>query len=130
MSFMQHPHFLRNVLRADAATCLVAGLVMALGARPVSLLTDVPADPLFYAGLSLLPVAAFILWVATRLDIPASGVWLIIVGNAAWVAASLWLMMGGSIGPNAFGLIFIALQAATVAVLTKLEYVGVRRLAA
>ncbi len=128
MTFIQHPNFLRTVLLADAATCLATGLLMTAGAGPLAGLTQIPADLLFYAGASLFPIAAFIALVGTRQAPPPVSVWLVIVGNIAWVAASLSLLAGGAISPNALGYTFVAVQAAAVAVLAELEYIGVRQL--
>jgi hypothetical protein len=89
---------------------------------------QIPADLLFYAGASLFPIAAFIALVGTRQAPPPVSVWLVIVGNIAWVAASLSLLAGGAISPNALGYTFVAVQAAAVAVLAELEYIGVRQL--
>jgi hypothetical protein len=112
---------LRNVLLVDAATCLLTGALLTLGARVLAQLTAIPAAVLLYAGVSLIPVAAFMVVTATRAVLPTLGVWIVIVGNALWIAASVGLMIGPWIAPNAWGYAFIAAQAAAVAVLTKLE---------
>ena len=127
MSFFQSPNFLRHVLLADAATCTATGALMTLGSGVLARLTSVPPSLFWYAGLSLFPVAAFIAFVATRPLLSTPAVWLVVVGNIAWIAGSVWLMLGNAINPNAFGYVFIAFQAVAVAVLTELEYVGVRR---
>ena len=128
MSIADNPKFLRNVLMLDAATCVATGLLMALGADFLAGLTLLPPELLRPEGLSLLPIAAFIGFVATRARLPRAGVWLVILGNAAWVAASLWLLFGAAISPNALGYVFVAVQALAVAVLAELEFVGVRTL--
>ncbi|MGB5840045.1 MAG: hypothetical protein WBG98_06755, partial [Brucella anthropi] len=46
---------------------------------------------------------------------------LVILGNGAWVAASLFLPVAGMIFPNLFGWVFLVGQAAAVTVLTWLE---------
>ncbi len=117
---------LRNVLLVDAATCLLTGGLLTLGARLLAQLTAIPAVLLFCAGVSLIPIAAFMAVTATRAALPALGVWIIIAGNALWVAASVGLMIGPWIAPNAWGYAFIAAQAVAVAVLTKLELDGMR----
>ena len=126
MNIVQQPHFLRTVLLVDAVTCLATGLLMTVGAGTLSPLTAIPTDLLVYAGVSLFPVAAFIIFVATRPEPPVLGVWLVIFGNVAWVAGSVWLLSGGALSPTALGEAFIALQAAAVAVLAGLEYAGLR----
>jgi hypothetical protein len=128
MTIAQHPNFLRTVLLLDAATCLLTGVLMKIAAIPLAELTEIPAPVLLYAGISLFPVAAFIALVGAIPSIPVAGVWLVIMGNACWVAASLWLMVSGAIGPNALGYAFIAGQALAVAVLAALEYAGLQRL--
>jgi hypothetical protein len=129
VTVLRHPNFLRAVLLADAGTCVATGLLMSAAAGPVAALTQIPAGLLFDAGLSLFPIAAFIAWVGTRRSLPTLGVWLVVLGNLGWVAGSLWLLAGGVIGPNAFGIAFIAVQAAAVATLAGLEYLGLRHLA-
>jgi hypothetical protein len=78
----------------------------------------------------LFPIAAFMTVVATRSVIPAPAAWLIVLGNALWVVASVGLLAGGLIVPNALGLGFVLAQAAAVAILTWLEYSCLRRLPA
>ena len=124
------PKFLRTVLLIDAVTCVATGLVMTLDAPLLAGLTQLPPELLRSAGLSLFPVAAFIAFVATRAELPRTGVWLVILGNAAWVAASLWVIFGGAVSPNTFGYAFVAFQAFAVAVLAELEFAGVRKLGA
>lgn len=125
-----NPKFLRTVLLVDAATCVATGLLMTLAAGLLANVTQLPPELLRSAGLSLFPIAAFIAFIATRAELPRAGVWLVILGNAAWVAASLWVIFGGATSPNAFGHAFVAVQALAVAVLAELEFTGVRRLGA
>jgi hypothetical protein len=127
MSITQSPKFLRTVLLIDATTCIAAGLLMTLGADVVAGLTAIPASLLLYAGLILFPVAAFIALVGMRESVAASAVWVVIVGNALWVAGSALLLFGSMIAPNAWGYAFIAVQAAAVAVLAEFEYFGLRQ---
>ena len=127
MSITQSVKFLRTVLLIDAATCVATGLLMTFGADIVAGLTAVPAPLLLYAGLSLFPVAIFIGLVGTRETLAPPAVWVVIVGNALWVAGSLLLLFGGMIAPNVLGYVFIGAQAAAVAVLAELEYFGLRQ---
>jgi hypothetical protein len=122
-------HSLRNVLLVDAATCLMTGTLLTFGARFLAQLTAIPVMLLIYAGICLIFVAAFMAVIAMRVALPALGVWIIIAGNALWVAASVGLMIGPWIAPNALGYAFIAAQAVAVAMLTKLELDGTRNMA-
>jgi hypothetical protein len=124
-----HPNFLRTVLLADAATCVATGLLMTAGSGLLAGLTHLPAALLMSAGLSLFPIAAVIAFVAMRPATWPLGVWLVIVGNVGWVIASLYLLVPGTIAPNALGYAFLIVQAVAVAVLTELEIMGIRRAA-
>ena len=127
MSPIERPAFLRTVLRIDAVTCVATGLLMTAGSGLVAGLTQIPADVLTGAGMSLFPIAAFMALVAARVPMWTLGVWLVIVGNVGWVLASLGLLVSGAIAPNALGVGFIVAQAAAVALLAGLEYMGLTR---
>ena len=116
---------LKNVLLLDAATCLGAGALMAFASNFVSGLTAIPAPLLFWAGLFLFPVAALMIAAGLQAAPSRPLVWLIILGNAAWVAASIALF--AIISPNVLGVVFILAQAATVAILTLLEHNALQR---
>lgn len=120
--------FLRRVFCVDAATCVATGALMTLDAAPLAALLGLPAELLFGSGLSLFPVAAFMIWVATRRDIPRPGAWLVICGNALWVAGSALVLLANV--PTALGYGFVISQAIVVALLAELEYTGLKRIGA
>jgi hypothetical protein len=121
--------FLRNVLRIDAATCVVCGLFMVVAARPFGQLAHLPPPLLLYAGLSLLPIAAFIAGVGARASRSFAAIATVIAGNLGWSAASIWLLLSGAIAPTALGDLFIAVQTVVVLALTACEVRGLLRLA-
>ena len=129
MTNWDHPHFLRTVLLADAATCVATGLLMTAGSGLLAGLTHIPEALLMSAGLSLFPIAAVIAFVALRPGTWPFGVWLVILGNIGWVIGSLYLLVPGTIAPNALGYAFLIVQAVAVVVLTELEIMGIRRAA-
>jgi hypothetical protein len=47
--------------------------------------------------------------------------------NAAWVVASVALLVSGSVSPNALGVTFVLVQAVAVAALADVQYFGLRR---
>lgn len=112
---------LRKILFIDAFTCFATGALMAGASDALAALTHIPAGLLLYAGLSLFPIAALMAFVGKRASDRAALVWLLVVGNALWVAGSVWLLLGGAIAPNGLGKAFLALQAVVVLVLTVLE---------
>ncbi len=119
--------FLRRILFLDAATCIAAGLLMLLGAGLLTDLLGLPESLLRYAGLSLLPFAGLLLYLATRQAIPRGGVWLVVALNALWVLDSILLLLAGGYAPTPLGYGFVLAQAGAVAVITELEVIGLRR---
>lgn len=127
MSVIAMSSLLRRTLIADALISAAAGLVMTAGAGLLQGLLQLPYSLLMGAGLALFPWAACLLWLARKPMLPSAAVWAVIVLNLVWIADSAWVALGGSFAPNALGLAFIGLQAAVVAVLAELEFIGLRR---
>lgn len=124
---MRLSSLLRRTLGFDAATCAAMGVAMTAGALPWSGLTGLPPALLMIAGVILFPVAGLMAWLARRDSAPAPMVWLVIGGNAGWVAASVLLLVGGWVKPTPVGELFVVAQALGVVGLTVLEYLGYRR---
>lgn len=125
---MTNTLFLRRILALDSLSCLAMGLLMGLGAAALSPIFGLPAGLLRGAGLALLPLAAFIFWLATRPQPPRALVWVVILGNLAWTAES-FITLGQS-EATALGTAFVAAQALAVLGLACLEHVGIRKAAA
>ena len=126
MTYFRPSTFLRGVLAVDALSCATMGLGLAAGANVVAGITALPADLLRYAGIALLPCAAYLAFIASRESLPRLAVWAVIVLNGLWVVESLVTLMS-NVAPNALGYAFVIGQAAFVAVLAELEYVGLKR---
>ena len=121
------PTFLRRVLALDAVLSAAMGAVMVLAVAPLSSLLGLPASLLTWAGLSLLPFAAFVGWLATRELPPRAALWAVVVCNALWTLDSLALLASGWIEPTLLGKVFVVFQALIVAVLAELQFFGLRR---
>lgn len=119
--------FLRRVLALDAVLSGVMGVVMVLTAAPFSPLLGLPASLLLWAGLSLLPFAAWVGWLAKRELPPRAGLWGVVLVNALWVVASFALLAAGWSELTLLGKAFVAFQAVIVAVLAELQFFGLRR---
>lgn len=119
--------FLRRVLFADAATCLAAGLLMTLGAAPLERFFGLPTELSRYAGVGLLPFAAFLLYLATRESLARPVVWAVILLNVLWTLDSVLLLVSGWITPTEAGYAFVVAQALGVAMFAALEFVGLRK---
>lgn len=122
--------FLRWVLIIDAATCVATGLLAMIGSGAFDQFLGLPAELLRYAGFSLLPFAAFLVYLATRETLSYSMVWAVIILNALWTVDSLLLLITGWVDPTELGYGFVVAQALGVAILAGLEYVGLRKSAA
>lgn len=119
--------FLRFVLFADAATCAACGLLLLIGGGFLENLLGLPFPLMFYAGLSLFPFAAFLLYLATRKSISKTLVWLIIGLNLLWTIDSFLLLISGYVAPTTFGYIFVIFQAIGVLIFADLEFIGLRK---
>jgi len=117
--------FLRRVLALDSLSCLALGLAMGLGAAMLAPLLGLPEALVRIAGLLLLPLGAFIGWLASRPAPPPALVWVVILGNVGWTAESFILL--GQSQTTALGTAFVAAQAAAVLGLAALEYLGLRK---
>jgi hypothetical protein len=110
---------LGRILTLDALTCAAMGLLLLVAFGPVAGLTAIPAALLFYAGAVLIPIAIYMAAVARIGTYSVLAVWLVIIGNIGWIAASLGLF--AFIAPNGLGTAFIMAQAAVVGLLAWLE---------
>jgi len=119
--------FLRRVLTVDAILSAVMGAAMVAAVAPLSSLLSLPVSLLTWAGLSLLPFAAFVGWLASRELPPRAGVWAVIACNALWTVDSFVLLATDWVEPNVLGTAFVVFQAVVVAVLAELEFFGLRR---
>lgn len=124
--------FLRNVLSLDALTCVVSGIAsLAFGsvlAEPLGLSVGLQHG----AGVVLLAVGAFIAFTATTISAPLSNasrwlVWMVVLGNAAWVLASVLVLATKIEQPTSLGMGYVIAQALVVAVLAELEHTGLRK---
>ena len=119
--------FLRRALLADAALSAATGLLLAFGANHLTSLLGLPVGLMRYAGMSLLPFAAIVLYVGLRARPPRPAVLAIIAYNALWAADSMVLLASGLVHPTQLGGAFVAAQAAIVGIFAALQWVGLKR---
>ena len=125
---MPDSNFLRRVLALDAISSAAMGALLLLALSPLTGLLGLPRPLLLWAGLSLLPFAALVGWLATRELPPRAGVWAVIILNAFWAVDSLVLLLAGWFEPTPLGTAFVVFQALAVALFTALEIAGLRRI--
>jgi hypothetical protein len=119
--------YLKRALTIDALMTGATALLLVFAAGVLGRLLAVPEPLLRYAGIALVPFVVFVAIIARRPAVPRGTVLAIIGLNVAWVAASVWLLFGGRIQPNALGYAFIIAQAVAVALFAEIQYVGLRR---
>jgi len=127
MTTLQPSALLRSALLIDGLVSGATGLLLVLAASWLGAFLELPRPLLFGAGLSLLPFAIVLVWMANRLELNRLGVWAVIVVNAVWVIDSLLLLISGWVTPNLFGYAFVIAQAVAVVVFIELELFGLKR---
>jgi hypothetical protein len=123
----QSSTFLRRVLLVDALSCLAMGAGMLSFTGVLAEVLGLPAQLLTQAGAVLLPFAVFVGFLSSRERPSRVAVWIVIALNALWVVDSFVLLFSDAVAPNLPGQVFVIGQAAAVAVLAGLEYIGMRR---
>ena len=118
---------LRQALVADATTSAAFGLLMLIGAGPLSGILGLPEMLLRIAGALLLPYSALIGWLGIREQIGKPVAWAVVLGNALWVADSLLLLVSGWVQPTSAGTAFVVAQALVVLMYAEFQLVGLRR---
>lgn len=126
MSIFSSPRFLRNVLLADAASGLAGGVLQLAFTDALAQRTNLPVELLLGTGWFLLAYAAFAAYVGTRVPVPRSVVWLLVVGNLAWGVACVVLLLSGAVQPSAWGIAYVVLQAVGVTIMAELQWFGLR----
>jgi hypothetical protein len=128
LTLQSSPSVLRKVLLLDAITCVAMGLLLIAAAAELARMLGLPEGFLWWAGVALLPCAAlmgFTSRVGAQTKPPGWLVWLVILGNLAWVVASL-LTVAVWFTPTALGAAFVLGQAIAVMALAAMEYRGLR----
>ena len=112
---------LRTLLAVDAATCVLMGAALVAAPHALGEVLGLPPAFVGWAGVLLFPCALLMLVAALPRATPPALAWLVVIGNAAWVIASV-LVATVVFTPTALGVGFVLAQAAAVAVIAALEY--------
>jgi hypothetical protein len=118
---------LRPVLCLDAAASGALGVAATAGAGVLDTLLGLPADLLRGVGIFLVVYAVGLVVLAARPRIPRPAVGVVVLGNFAWVLASLGLAVGLWSTMTVLGIVVVLAQAAAVAVFADLQYAALRR---
>lgn len=118
---------LRLALRLDAAASGALGVLGVAAAPALADLLGPPVPVLLGVGAFLVVFAAGLLVLATRPVPPPSAVRTVVLGNAAWVVASVVATVAAWDALTALGVAVVLAQAAAVAVFADLQRRGLRR---
>lgn len=119
--------FLRAVLFADAAASGATGLLLLVGAGPLSGLLGLPVALMQAAGLILLPYAALAALLGRRASLPRGVLLAVVAVNAIWAVDSIALLFTPWVAPTLLGHAFVIGQAGVVAVFAELQVMALRR---
>jgi hypothetical protein len=106
------------------------GVLLLAGSGLLTGVLNLPVELFNEAAIVLLPFALILAFLSTRARLPKAAVWAVIAANAVWVIDSFVLLFSGWTQPSLLGWVFVAGQAAFVAVLAELEFIGLRKSAA
>lgn len=120
---------LRTLLAVDAATCALMGSALLAAPQALGGVLGLPPAFVGWAGVLLFPCALLMLVAALPRSTPPALAWLVVIGNAAWVLASL-AVATIVFTPTALGVAFVLAQALAVALIAALEYRALPRRAA
>lgn len=126
MSIFASPRFLRSVLWADAASGAATALLQLTAANALAALLGLSSGLLLASGLALVVYVAGAAYLASCNPVPRGPVWALIIGNWAWVAGCVALLMTGAAG-TALGQAYLVVQAIAVALLAELQWMSLRR---
>lgn len=124
---VQMSSYLKKVLIADAAISGAAAVAMMAGSTFLPALLGLPFELLLWAGVALIPFVAGLFLVLRQPQVARGVVLAIIALNIGWVVASLVVAFGPVFAPTLLGKVFVAAQAATVALFAELQIIGLRR---
>jgi hypothetical protein len=95
--------FLSRALLLDAVATGATALLLLAAAGLLAGVLGLPEPLLRYAGLLLVPFVALVAWAGTREQAPRHVVRAIIVANAAWLIASVLLLLSDWVQPTVLG---------------------------
>lgn len=119
--------FLRVALRVDSIASALSGLAF-LGTREMlENLYGLPPAVSLPTGVFLLVFAAGVWLASSARTLNAKAVIAIIALNLAWVAATIVTLAAGLLPLTTLGIGFAIVQAAAVAIIAELEFIGLRK---
>ncbi|MDL5158211.1 hypothetical protein [Actinomycetospora termitidis] len=113
---------LRRVLLLDAAASGALGVLGAAGSSALDDLLGLPAALLLGVGVFLVVYALGLVVLSRLATVPRGLTWVVVLGDGAWVLASVALVVGIWSDLTVLGAVVVLAQAAAVAVFAELQY--------
>lgn len=121
---------LRRVLAFDAVSGAATGGLHLLLTPLLSTWLGLPEALLQASGVAIFAFVLLAGWLALQTSVPRGLLMTIVLLNAAWAIACLWLAFGGAVHPTFLGVVYLLVQATVVFALAELQWMGWRQLAA
>jgi hypothetical protein len=118
---------LRRVLAFDAISGAGTGALQLGLTGLLSQYLGLSASLLQGSGFAIFVFVALAGWLAMQSAPPRAVLAALVVGNFAWVAACLALLLGGAPAVTSLGVAYLIVQAVVVLVLAELQWMALRR---
>jgi hypothetical protein len=127
MSRLTMTPFLRRVLRVDAVLSALTAAVMLVDAQPLAAWTGLPPGVVQAVGAALLPWAALLAWLGSRVAVARAAIGAVVALNFLWVLDCALLAFGAFGTPQGLGIAVAVVQAVGTFVIAELEWLGFKR---
>ncbi len=117
---------LTQALLADATVSGVVGVVSLVGARQLDSSLDLPTAFLTGSGTIAVAYGATLALLARRTPVSSAVGRAVVLGNLAWAATGMLLLVSDWIDPNPLGVGFILVHIAGALVFAGMQAMGVR----
>lgn len=118
---------LRRALLFDAGACAASALLVLVAAGWLSPWLGLSETFLRWVAILLLPFVALVLVAVSRPRVIPVLIGSVIIFNVVWVLASVAVLVSGAVSPTNLGVAIVIGQAAMVAGIARLQYLGWRR---
>lgn len=126
-TYFSHKSLLHTILRLNSAFSGFFSLVFLLfPAKAASWLGIPSTSAVLIAGILLLGWGIFVSQLVRRSQISSTRVWVVILGDLAWVFGSMALLLGSWLPLTKAGIWFIAFVADIVLVFAVVQYLGLK----
>jgi hypothetical protein len=118
---------LHSVLRIDAIASGASAVLLLVGGQMLTDFLGIPGGLLLALGIVLLVYAVALWLVQARPPLNPAAVQAVVAVNCLWVLASLLTVVLSWLPLTELGIAFVLVQAAAVALIADLEFIGLRR---